>query len=241
MSDSEELNTFEKQLFRDGVSKFLESEVAPNYDGWERDKIWPRELWNKFGEAGYLCVDQPVEYGGFGASFELNCIVIDEISKAGYAALASGLSVHSDIVSPYILHLGSEQQKQRLLPMMVTGEIVGAIAMTETGAGSDLQGIQTTAKKDGDSYVINGSKTFITNGQYCDVVIFAAKTDPKARAKGMTLFTADCDLAGFARGKNLEKMGLSSGDTSEMSYMDVRLPTTEILGGLGDGFANHDE
>lgn len=235
---SEELSQSEKEVFRDGVVKFLDKEVAPHYEAWEREEIWPRDLWRKFGEAGYLCVDQPVQYGGFGASFELSCIVIDVLSKAGYAALASSLSVHSDIVAPYILHLGSEEQKQRLLPSMVTGEIVGAIAMTEPGAGSDLQGIRTTAVADGDDYVINGSKTFITNGQHCDVVIVAAKTDPKAGARGMTLFTVDCDKPGFERGRNLEKMGLKAGDTSEMSFSDVRVPAAEILGGEGNGFAN---
>ena len=232
------LSDSEKELFRDNVVKFLQKEVEPYYEQWEKDDIFPRELWNGLGLAGFLCIDQPVEYGGYGASFELSCIVVSEVARAGYGALASSLSVHSDIVGPYILHLGSEEQKQRILPKMVSGEVVGAIAMTEPGAGSDLQGIRTTAEKDGDDYVINGSKTFITNGQHCDVVIVAAKTDPKAGARGMTLFTMDCSLPGFARGRNLEKMGLHAGDTSEMSFADVRLPATEILGGLGEGFAN---
>ncbi len=233
-----ELSQEEKTLFRDSVNKFLEKEVAPDYEKWEREEIWPRELWNKFGENGFLCVDQPSQYGGYDASFELSCIVIEEVARAGYAALASGLSVHSDIVAPYILHLGSEEQKSRVLPKMATGEIVGAIAMTEPGAGSDLQGIRSTAVKDGDDYIVNGNKTFITNGQHCDVVIVAAKTDPKAGAKGMTLFTVDCSLDGFERGRNLEKMGLQSGDTSELVYQDVRVSSAEILGGLGNGFAN---
>lgn len=233
-----ELNAEEKTLFRDSVKKFLQKEVDPYYDDWEREEIWPRELWNKFGENGFLCVDQPVEYGGYDASFELSCIVIEEVAYAGYAALASGLSVHSDIVAPYILHLGSEEQKTRLLPKMATGEVVGAIAMTEPGAGSDLQGIRSTAVKDGDDYVVNGNKTFITNGQHSDVVIVAAKTDPKAGARGMSLFTVDCSAEGFSRGRNLEKMGLQSGDTSELSYQDVRVSSREILGGLGNGFAN---
>jgi alkylation response protein AidB-like acyl-CoA dehydrogenase len=238
MSTTEELNDSEKELFRESVCKFLDTEVAPFYEQWEREEIWPRELWKKFGQAGFLCVDQPVQYGGFGAPFNLNSIVIEEVAKAGFAALASGLSVHSDIVAPYILHLGSEEQKQRLLPGMVTGETVGAIAMTEPGAGSDLQGIRSTAVRDGDDYIINGSKTFITNGQHCDVVIVAAKTDPKAGARGMTLFTVDCELPGFERGRNLEKMGLHSGDTSEMSFIDVRVSAGEVLGGIGNGFAN---
>ena len=238
MSESQALSSSEKTLFRDSVVKFLENEVMPDYESWEREEIWPRELWRKFGEAGFLCVDQPVEYGGYGASFELSCIVVQEVARAGFGALASGLSVHSDIVAPYILHLGTEEQKQKILPAMVTGEIVGAIAMTEPHAGSDLQGIRTSAVENGDDFIINGSKTFITNGQHCDMVIVAAKTDPKAGARGMTLFTMDCASPGFERGRNLEKMGLSSGDTSEMSFSDVRLPAAEILGGRGKGFFN---
>ena len=234
----ETLSDSEKGLFRDSVVKFLDKEVLPFYEEWERAEIWPRDLWSKMGEAGFLCIDMPSDYGGYGASFELSCILVHEVARAGLGALASGISVHSDIVAPYILHLGTEEQKQRILPGMVTGEIVGAIAMTEPGAGSDLQGIRTSAVKDGDDYVINGAKTFITNGQHCDIVIVAAKTDPKAGGRGMTLFTMKADSPGFARGRNLEKVGLSSGDTSEMSFVDVRLSAADILGGEGEGFAN---
>ena len=234
----ETLSDSEKGVFRDSVVKFLDKEVLPFYEEWERAEIWPRDLWSKMGEAGFLCIDMPSDYGGYGASFELSCILVHEVAKAGLGALASGISVHSDIVAPYILHLGTEEQKQRILPGMVTGEIVGAIAMTEPGAGSDLQGIRTSAVKDGDDYVINGAKTFITNGQHCDMVIVAAKTDPKAGGRGMTLFTMKADSPGFARGRNLEKVGLSSGDTSEMSFVDVRLSAADILGGEGEGFAN---
>ncbi|SVD63871.1 uncharacterized protein METZ01_LOCUS416725, partial [marine metagenome] len=141
----ETLSDSEKDVFRDSVVKFLDKEVLPFYGEWERQEIWPRDLWLRLGESGFLCIDQPVEYGGYDASFELNCIVVHEIAKAGLGALASGVSVHSDIVAPYILHLGSEEQKQRILPRMVTGEVVGAIAMTEPGAGSDLQSITTSA------------------------------------------------------------------------------------------------
>ncbi len=234
----ETLSDSEKGVFRDSVVKFLDKEVLPFYEEWERAEIWPRDLWSKMGEAGFLCIDMPSDYGGYGASFELSCILVHEVARAGLGALASGISVHSDIVAPYILHLGTEEQKQRILPGMVTGEIVGAIAMTEPGAGSDLQGIRTSAVKDGDDYVINGAKTFITNGQHCDVVIVAAKTDPKAGGRGMTLFTMKSDSPGFARGRNLEKVGLSSGDTSEMSFVDVRLSAADVLGGEGEGFAN---
>ena len=234
----EALSESEKEVFRGSFVKFLSKEVLPFYDDWESQGIWPRDLWRRLGEAGFLCLDQPAEYGGYGASFELSCIVVHEIAKAGLGALATGVSVHSDIVAPYILRLGSEEQKHRMLPKMVAGEIVGAIAMTEPGAGSDLQGISTSAIRDGDDYIINGTKTFITNGQHCDVVIVAAKTNPGAGARGMTLFTVDCNLLGFERGRNLEKVGLSSGDTSEMAFADVRVPVTELLGGEGQGFVN---
>jgi acyl-CoA dehydrogenase len=228
----------DKTLFRDSVRKFLETEVEPHYDEWEREEIWPREVWQKLGDNGLLCVDMPEEYGGYGAPFEFSCVVVEEISRAGYGALASGVSVHSDIVAPYILNLGTQEQRQRFLPKMATGECVGAIGMSEPAAGSDLQGIRTTAKKNGDGYVINGQKTFITNGQHCDVVVLATKTDPKEGARGMTLFTFDCHLDGFKRGRNLEKIGLHSGDTSELFFDNVRVSTADVLGGEGQGFAN---
>ena len=238
MSEVIKLDESEKALFRDSIAKFLEAEVEPHYDAWEDAGLWPRELWNKLGENGFLCVDVPEAYGGFGASFELSCVVVEEISKAGYGALASGVSVHSDIVAPYILNLGSEEQKSQWLPKMVSGEAVGAIGMTEPGAGSDLQGMKTSAIKDGDDYVINGQKTFITNGQHADVMVLATKTDPKQGAKGMTLFTLDCHVDGFDKGRNLEKMGLHSGDTSELFFNDVRVSPADILGGEGKGFFN---
>lgn len=238
MNEAVQLDASEKALFRESVKKFLEAEVEPHYEVWEKNEIWPRELWNKLGENGFLCVDMSSEYGGFDASFELSCVVVEEVSRAGYGALASGISVHSDIVAPYIMHLGSEEQKQRWLPGMVSGEIVGAIGMTEPGAGSDLQGMKTSAEKDGDEFVINGQKTFITNGQHADLIVLAAKTDPKQGAKGVTLFTVDCHLEGYQKGRNLEKMGLHSGDTSEIFFQDVRVSSKEVLGGEGNGFAN---
>ena len=238
MNEAVQLDASEKALFRESVKKFLDAEVEPHYEAWEKNEIWPRELWNKLGENGFLCVDMSSEYGGFDASFELSCVVVEEVSRAGYGALASGISVHSDIVAPYIMHLGSEEQKQRWLPGMVSGEIVGAIGMTEPGAGSDLQGMKTSAEKDGDEFVINGQKTFITNGQHADLIVLAAKTDPKQGAKGVTLFTVDCHLEGYQKGRNLEKMGLHSGDTSEIFFQDVRVSSKEVLGGEGNGFAN---
>lgn len=238
MNEAVQLDEAEKMLFRESVKKFLEAEVEPFYETWETNEIWPRDLWNKLGENGFLCVDMPSEYGGFDASFELSCVVVEEVSRAGYGALASGISVHSDIVAPYILHLGTEEQRQHWLPGMVSGEIVGAIGMTEPGAGSDLQGMKTSAVKDGDDYLINGQKTFITNGQHADVIVLAAKTDPKQGAKGVSLFTVDCHLDGYEKGRNLEKMGLHSGDTSEIFFQDVRVSSKEVLGGEGQGFAN---
>ena len=232
------LDQNEIELFRDNVKKFLENEVAPHYEQWEKAEMFPRELWNKLGENGLLCVDVPEEYGGFGANFRLSAVIVEEASRAGYGALASNISVHSDIVAPYILHLGTEEQKQAWLPKMVTGEAVGAIGMTEPGAGSDLQGMKTRADKDGDGYSINGQKTFITNGQHCDVIVLATKTDPNAGSKGMTLFTVDCSLPGFARGRNLEKMGHHAADTSELFFEDVKVGADQILGGEGKGFAN---
>ncbi len=236
MSEVVQLDAAEKQLFRDNVYKFLENEVEPYYEKWEKDEIFPRELWNKLGENGFLCVDVPEEYGGFGASFELSAIIIEEISRLGYGALASSVSVHSDIVAPYIFNLGTEEQKEAWLPKLVSGEAVGAIAMTEPAVGSDLAGMRTQAVKEGEDFLISGQKTFITNGQHCDVIITATKTDLAAGVKGMTLFLVDCSLPGFNRGRNLEKMGLHCGDTSELFFEDVRVGTEQILGGEGKGF-----
>ncbi|KAF0808346.1 acyl-CoA dehydrogenase [Alcanivorax xiamenensis] len=232
------LDQNEIELFRDNVRKFLEKEVAPHYDQWEKEEKFPRELWNQLGENGFLCVDVPEAYGGFGADFRLSAVIVEEASRLGFGALASNLSVHSDIVAPYILHLGTEEQKQSWLPKMVTGEAVGSIGMTEPGAGSDLQGMKTRAEKDGDHYVINGQKTFITNGQHSDVIVLATKTDPDAGAKGVTLFTVDATTAGFSRGRNLEKMGHHAADTSELFFQDVRVGADQILGGEGKGFFN---
>lgn len=238
MSAAAQLDASEIQLFRDNVRKFLENEVAPHYEQWEKDEILPRELWTRMGENGLLCVDVPEDYGGFGANFRLSAVVVEEASRMGFSALASMLSVHSDIVAPYILHLGTEEQKQTWLPRMVTGECVGAIGMTEPGAGSDLQSLKTKAVRDGDDFVINGQKTFITNGQHCDVVVLATVTDPNAGSKGMSLFTVDTSLPGFARGRNLEKLGQHCSDTSEMFFQDVRVGADQVLGGEGKGFIN---
>lgn len=238
MTEPVQLDQAEIELFRDNVRKFFENEVAPHYDRWEKDEITPREIWNRMGEAGLLCVDVPEQYGGFGANFRLSAVVVEEASRMGFGGLASNISVHSDIVAPYILHLGTEEQKQTWLPKMVSGEAVGSIGMTEPGAGSDLQGMKTRAERNGDNFVINGQKTFITNGQHCDVIVLACKTDPSAGSRGMSLFTVDTSLPGFSRGRNLEKMGHHAADTSELFFENVTVGADQILGGEGRGFAN---
>lgn len=228
----------EMELFRENVKRFIEAEVIPNYEQWEHDEIFPRELWNKLGEQGLLAVDIPETYGGFGTDFLFSMVIQEEFSKANCGAVGGPMAVHSDIVAHYILNCGTEEQKSRYLPQMVSGECVGAVAMTEPGAGSDLQGVRTSAKRDGDDYVINGSKTFITNGQHCDMVIVVARTNLEVSgAKGTTLFMVDTNTPGFQRGRNLEKIGLHASDTSELFFEDVRVPASAILGELDKGFA----
>ena len=228
----------ELELFRDNVRKFLATEIAPYYADWEKAGMIPRSAWQKFGEQGFLCVDTPEQYGGYGVPFEFSCVVLDEVGQAGFGALGANLAVHSDIVAPYIAHLGSEAQKAHYLPKLVRGEMVGAIAMTEPGAGSDLQAAKTLALAEGGDYLISGQKTFITNGQHADVVITFAKTDPKAGARGTTLFLVDAKTPGFARGRNLEKIGQHCGDTSELFYDNVRVPASAVLGAVGNGFGH---
>lgn len=229
-----ELFEEEHILFRDMLVKFLENEVAPHHETWEKQGQVDRSIWLKAGEQGFLCPQVPEEYGGVGVDFRYNAIVDEEIYRFGYTGLGWGL--HSDIVVPYILDYGTEAQKQRYLPAMVTGELITAIAMTEPGTGSDLQNIKTTAVKDGDGYIINGSKTFITNGQLADMVIVVAKTDPSAGAKGTSLFLVDASTAGFSRGKNLDKIGMKAQDTSELFFQDMRVPADALLGEEGAGF-----
>jgi len=232
--DAEELS-----LFRDNVVRFLKDNVEPHYEKWEKAGIFPKELYLELGAAGLLCVDLPEAYGGAGAPFEFSMVVLEEAARMGFLALASNLSVHSDIAAPYILHLGTEAQRQKYLPRMVSGECIGAIGMSEPGAGSDLQGMKTSAIDDGNGgYVINGSKTFITNGQHAGVVVLATKTDPKAGAKGTTLFTFDTTLPGFKRGRNLDKVGMHAADTSELFFDNVRISADEVLGRVGGGFGH---
>jgi len=227
----------EIELFRENVKRFVEEEVIPHYEQWEKDEIFPREMWNKFGEQGLLAVDIPEEYGGFGTNFLFSMVIQEVFAHANCGAVGGPMAVHSDIVAHYLLNHGSEEHKQHYLPKMVSGECVGAVAMTEPGAGSDLQGVRTTAKRDGDDYVINGSKTFITNGQHSDMVIVVARTNLDVPgARGTTLFMVDASTPGFQRGRNLEKIGLHASDTSELFFEDVRVPASAILGELDRGF-----
>lgn len=241
MHTTTELNTGsineETRILQDMINRFCEREIAPFYEQWERDEIVPREIWNSLGEAGLLCVDVPENFGGPGSNFNMSMMISKEINRAGYNSLGVNISVHADIVAQYILNHGTLAQKQHHLPRMVSGECVGAIAMTEPGAGSDLQAVRTTARRDGNDWIINGSKTFITNGQHCDVVITVARTNPdEAGARGLSLFLVDADSPGFNRGRNLEKLGLHAADTSELFFADVRVPGSALLGDLNKGF-----
>jgi len=226
----------ELELFRDNFKRYMKEHIAPHYDQWEREGIMPRSVWNSLGENGFLCVDLPEEYGGYGVPTHYSLMLVEESARAGYGALSTAISCHSEIAAPYILNIGSEAQKQYWLPKMVAGEVVGAIGMTEPGAGSDVQAMRTTAVLNGEHYVLNGSKTFISNGQHADLVILAVKTDPQARAKGVSLLLADTHLEGFKKGTNLEKIGLHSQDTSELFFDNVQIPKDQLLGQAGQGF-----
>ncbi|MBU3120857.1 acyl-CoA dehydrogenase family protein [Acinetobacter soli] len=226
----------ELELFRDNFKRYMKEHIAPYYDQWEREGIMPRSVWNSLGENGFLCVDLPEEYGGYGVPTHYSLMLVEESARAGYGALSTAISCHSEIAAPYILNIGSEAQKQYWLPKMATGEVVGAIGMTEPGAGSDVQAMRTTAILNGEHYVLNGSKTFISNGQHADLVVLAVKTDPQARAKGVSLLLADTHLEGFKKGTNLEKIGLHSQDTSELFFDNVQIPKDQLLGQAGQGF-----
>lgn len=225
------------ELFRDNFKRFMSENIAPHYEQWEKEGLMPRSVWTQLGENGFLCVDVPEEYGGYGVPTEYSLMLIEESARAGYGALSTAISCHSEIASPYILHIANEEQKQYWLPKMVAGEVVGAIGMTEPGAGSDLQGMRSSAILNGDHYLLNGSKTFISNGQHADLVVLAAKTDPQARAKGVSLLLVDTHLEGFKKGTNLDKIGLHSQDTSELFFDNVKVPANQLLGNAGQGFA----
>lgn len=225
----------EHEIFRESVRKFVEREIVPYHAQWERDGIVPRELWRKAGEQGMLCCTVPEEYGGLGLDYLFDVVVFEELWRAG--ASGPGFLIHTDLVATYILSFGTEAQKKKFLPKMVSGEWIGSLGMTEPHAGSDLKAIKTRAVRDGNEFLINGQKVFISNGQLCDVLVLATKTDSEAGAKGVTLFLVEGDRPGFRRGKNLDKLGMHAQDTSELFFDNMRLPPENMLGEEGKGFA----
>lgn len=227
----------EMTLFREMARRAFEKEIAPHYEEWEQQHMVPRTLWNTLGAAGLLCPDVAEEFGGAGTTPHVTLAMIEELSYMGFGGFASGYGIHSNIVAPYISRHGTPEQKAQWLPKMVTGEAVGALAMTEPGAGSDVQGIRTNAVRDGDEWVLNGSKIFITNGIHADLVIVAAITDPGKGAKGTSLFLVDASLPGFEKSKKIEKIGQHASDTALLFFTDVRLPANALLGEANKGFA----
>src|SRR6188768_3474878 len=224
-------------LLEEQARRFIADEFVPHLDRWHEAGIYDRDVWTKAGEAGLLCASMPEEYSGAGGTFAHEAVINREFALAGFDTF--GAPLHSGIVAPYILHYGTEEQKKRWLPKLATGEFVGAIAMTEPGTGSDLQGVRASAKKSGNGYVLNGQKTFITNGQHANLIVVVAKTDPAAGAKGISLMVVEAEGAtGFRRGRKLKKLGLDSADTSELFFEDLRLPPENLLGSEeGQGFA----
>jgi alkylation response protein AidB-like acyl-CoA dehydrogenase len=228
------------EAFRDSFRRFADKEIAPFHAGWEEQGYVDREVWRKAGANGFLCMTMPEEYGGAGADKLFSVAQIEELSRGSWSGI--GFSLHSEIVAPYLLHYGSEAQKRRYLPRLASGEMIGAIAMSEPAAGSDLQGIKTTALRrhdgDGEYFLLNGSKTFITNGWHADLVIVVAKTDPDAGAKGTSLLLVERGMPGFEKGQRLKKLGLKAQDTSELFFNDVRVPLDHLLGPLNRGFVS---
>ena len=224
-------------LLEEQARRFFAAEFVPHLEQWHEAGIMDRAMWAKAGEAGLLCASMPEQYGGAGGTFAHEAVINREIALAGLDCF--GAPLHSGIVAPYILHYGTEEQKQRWLPGLASGKLVGAIAMTEPGTGSDLQGVRTSARASGNGYVLNGSKTFITNGQHANLIVVVAKTDPKQGAKGVSLMVVEADEApGFRRGRKLKKLGMDWADTSELFFEDVKLPAESLLGSQeGQGFA----
>ncbi|WP_342643972.1 acyl-CoA dehydrogenase family protein [Rhodoligotrophos ferricapiens] len=228
--------TEELDLVADSARRFFDNECVPHYEAWEKQGAVDREVWSKAGAQGLLCAEVPEAYGGAGGSFAHDAVIAREMGLSGVDGF--GLMLHNAIVAPYILHYGSEEQKRRWLPRLATGELIGAVAMTEPAAGSDLQGVKTQARRSGNHYVINGQKTFITNGQIANLIVVVTKTDPERGAKGTSLFVVEADeVDGFRRGRNLDKIGLKANDTSELFFDEVRVTADCLLGGEeGQGF-----
>ncbi|MBF6560416.1 MAG: acyl-CoA dehydrogenase family protein [Candidatus Binataceae bacterium] len=231
-----EIFSEEHEMFRAQVRRFVEHELVPKIDGWNRAGMSDRESWRKMGAAGFLGANAPAEYGGAGGDFLYDAIVVEELARARAHGLMMGL--HSDIIIPYLSSFGTEAQKRRHLTRAISGETILAIAMTEPGTGSDLAAVQTTARRDGDTYVINGAKMFISNGQIADLIVVVAKTDPKAQPahRGVSLILVEADAPGFVRGRKLDKLGFKGQDTSELFFEDCRVPVTNLLGVEGGGF-----
>jgi alkylation response protein AidB-like acyl-CoA dehydrogenase len=232
-----ERNIFEDEhrMFRDAFRRFVEKEIVPYHEQWEKDRLVPRELWLKAGENGFLGMNIPEEYGGGGVvDFRFNSIITEELVKVG--ASGPGFSLHNDITIPYILHYGSDALKQKYLPKMASGEYISAIAMTEPNTGSDLSGVRTSAKRENGHYRVNGQKTFITNGINSDMVITVVRTDPDEPHSGLSLLVIDREMEGFRRGRNLEKIGMKAQDTAELYFDDVCVPVENLLGEEGHGF-----
>ena len=229
-----EIFSSEHDMFRDTARKFFEREVVPHHRAWEKAGVAPPEIWKKAGEAGILCVNLPVEYGGAGADRLASAVLIEEQSYLGLSG--PGFSTHSDIVAPYIYNYGTEEQKRTWLPAMAKGDLIGAIVLTEPGAGSDLRAIRTTAIRHGDDLVLSGQKTFITNGQCADILVVAAKSSTTVGTKDLTLVVVEADRPGVSRGQNFEKIGMKAQDTCELFFDNVRLPASNILGEEGRGF-----
>lgn len=225
----------EHAIWRETVRRFVEREIVPFHAQWEKDGIVPRELWLKAGEQGLLCCTVPEEYGGPGLDYLFDVIVFEELWRVG--ASGPGFLIHTDLVATYIMSFGTDEQKRHWLPRMVRGEAIGSLGMTEPHAGSDLKAIRTQAVKEGDDFVINGQKVFISNGQMCDVLVLATKTDSAAGAKGVTLFLVDTSRDGFQRGRNLDKLGMKAQDTSELFFDNLRVSAKDMLGAEGQGFA----
>jgi len=224
----------EHEIWRATVRRFVEKEIVPYHAQWEHDGIVPRELWLKAGAQGMLCCTVPEEYGGLGLDYLFDVVVFEELWRVG--ASGPGFLIHTDLVATYILSFGTDEQKRHWLPKMVRGEAIGSLGMTEPHAGSDLKAVRTQAVRDGNEFVINGQKVFISNGQLCDVVVLATKTDNAAGSNGITLFLVESSREGFSRGRNLEKLGMKAQDTSELFFENVRVPPSNMLGAEGRGF-----
>jgi long-chain-acyl-CoA dehydrogenase len=224
----------EHSIYREAVRRYIETEITPYHADWEKVGVVPREIWRSAGETGLLCPSIPEEFGGAGADFLFSVVVYEELGRAGVSG--PGFHVHSEMVATYIQRFGTDAQKSEWLPKMVSGEAIGALGLTEPDAGSDLKAIRTSAVRDGDDYIINGQKVYISNGQLCDLIVLACKTDPAAGSRGVSFIIVEATREGFERGRNLEKIGLKAQDTSELFFNNVRVPVSNLIGEEGAGF-----